>query len=51
MRLKEKTMALEQGALFQGTVEFIHVESVIGSGFEVQVADLALRDKVAAGRP
>jgi hypothetical protein len=35
------------GMLFEQKIEFIHVESVIGSGFETQVADLALRDKVA----
>jgi len=29
------------------TVEYIKVDSVIGSGYEAQVADLALRDKVA----
>jgi hypothetical protein len=28
-------------------VEFIQVDSVIGSGYEAQVADLALRDKIA----
>jgi hypothetical protein len=35
------------GMLFEQKIEFIHVESVIGSGYETQVADLALRDKVA----
>ncbi len=38
---------MAQMKLFKDKVEFIHVESVIGSGYEVQVADLALRDKVA----
>ena len=33
--------------LVQDKVEFIHVESVIGSGYEEKVADLAIRDKVA----
>jgi hypothetical protein len=33
--------------LFEQKIEFIHVESVIGSGYETQVADLALRDKIA----
>ena len=36
-----------QAALFKDDVEFIKVDSVIGSGYETQVADLALRDKVA----
>jgi len=29
--------------LFPNKTEFIHVESVIGSGYEQQVADLAIR--------
>lgn len=33
--------------LFPETIEFQYVESVIGSGYETKVADLALRDKVA----
>jgi len=37
----------EQLKLFKDKIEFIYVESVIGSGYEAQVADLALRDKVA----
>ena len=36
-----------QEKLFSQKVELKHVESVIGSGYETQVADLALRDKVA----
>ncbi|MCP3683748.1 MAG: hypothetical protein GY861_13775 [bacterium] len=36
-----------QQVLFKDKVEFIQLESVIGSGYEVEVADLALRDKVA----
>jgi hypothetical protein len=36
-----------QEILFKKDVEFITVNSVIGSGYETQVADLALRDKVA----
>jgi hypothetical protein len=35
------------GELFPKTVVFEHVKSVIGSGYETAVADLALRDKVA----
>ena len=33
--------------IFTDKLEFIHVESVIGSGYEAQVAQLALDDKVA----
>lgn len=33
--------------LFEDKVEFFHVESVIGSGYEVAVAKLALEDKIA----
>lgn len=35
------------GMLFEQKIEFIHVPKVIGSGYETQVADLALRDGVA----
>jgi hypothetical protein len=35
------------GQLFEEKIEFEYVKSVIGSGYETQVADLALRDKVA----
>jgi hypothetical protein len=38
---------MEQLTIFKDKVEFIHVESVIGSGYEDLVADLAIRDKVA----
>jgi len=37
----------KQASLFQDKVEFIYVESVIGSGYENQVAELAIIDKVA----
>lgn len=37
----------EQLELFPSDIEFIQVDSVIGSGYEAPVADLALRDKVA----
>lgn len=36
-----------QPKLFEQKIELIQVDSVIGSGYETQVADLALRDKVA----
>ena len=38
---------MEQKKLIERKIEFEYVKSVIGSGYEVQVADLALRDKVA----
>lgn len=40
-------MADVQIEMFERKVEFIYVKSVIGSGYETKVADLALRDKVA----
>jgi hypothetical protein len=38
---------MEQAKLFEDKLEFIYVESVIGSGYEKQVAELAIIDKVA----
>jgi len=38
---------MNNDTLFPENIEFIHVESVIGSGYEQQVADLAIRDGVA----
>jgi hypothetical protein len=43
--IKNKTM--KQGKLFTDKLEFINVESVIGSGYEEDVAKLAIEDKVA----
>jgi len=40
-------MKNEQLKLINDKVEFIHVESVIGSGYELDVAKLAIEDKVA----
>ena len=40
-------MSKKQIDLFPTKIEFIYVESVIGSGYEALVADLALRDEVA----
>lgn len=37
----------DQGKLFMDKIEFEHVESVIGSGYEEQVAKLAVEDKIA----
>ena len=41
------TTITKADTLFPESVEFHYVESVIGSGYEVPVADLAIRDKVA----
>jgi hypothetical protein len=38
---------MRQNVLFEEHIVFEYVSSVIGSGYESQVADLALRDKVA----
>jgi len=38
---------VEQQKLFEDKIEFIHVESVIGSGYEDAVAKLAIEDKIA----
>jgi len=35
------------GMLFEQKINFIYLPSVIGSGYETKVADLALRDKIA----
>jgi len=40
-------MSAVNGMLFEESVEFEYVKSVIGSGYEEKVADLAIRDKVA----
>lgn len=40
-------MNAEQVELFQNKVEFTYVKSVIGSGFEQQVAELAIEDGIA----
>jgi len=41
------TTTIKTDGLFQDVIELKYVESVIGSGYELKVADLALRDKVA----
>jgi hypothetical protein len=38
---------MEQVKLFEDKIEFEYLESIIGSGYEVQVAELAIADKVA----
>lgn len=38
---------MKQNELFEDKIEFLNVESVIGSGYEVDVAKLALEDKIA----
>jgi hypothetical protein len=40
-------MEQTQSKLFQDKIEFIYVKSVIGSGYETDVARLAIEDKVA----
>lgn len=40
-------MQAEQVSLFSQKVEFVYVESVIGSGYESQVAKLAIEDGIA----
>ena len=42
-----KEMMITQPKLFNDKIEFIHVESVIRSGYEEDVAKLAIEDKVA----
>jgi len=44
---KAKAKEPKQGVLFEDKIEYIHVESVIGSGYEEAVAKLAIEDKVA----
>lgn len=49
-RVKMNDLLLRQPkqlSLLSREIEYIQLDSVIGSGFEVQVADLAIRDKVA----
>jgi hypothetical protein len=38
---------MQQAKLFEDKIELIHVESVIGSGYETDVATLAIQDGVA----
>lgn len=45
--MNTKTTITMGDGLFNREVSFIYVPSVIGSGYETKVADLALRDKVA----
>ena len=40
-------MKNKQEALFEPKIELIQVDSVIGSGYETKVAELALIDKIA----
>jgi len=44
MKAQPKT---EQFGLFETKVEWVYVKSVIGSGYEAQVAELAIRDGIA----
>lgn len=45
--IKREGIDMVQKSLFEDTVEFIYVESVIGSGYEQDVARLAIEDGVA----
>ena len=38
---------IEQKKLFEEKIEFIYVQSIIGSGYETDVAKLAIEDKIA----
>jgi hypothetical protein len=38
---------MEQGKLFEDKIEFIHLPTIIGSGYEKQIAELAILDGVA----
>jgi hypothetical protein len=38
---------MEQLKIFEDKIEFIHVQSIIGSGFEDQIAKLAIEDGIA----
>ena len=38
---------MKQGKLFTDKIELIQLDTVIGSGYETQVAELALIDKIA----
>jgi hypothetical protein len=41
------SMKLEQASLFNDKIEFLYVKSVIGSGYEKDVATLAIQDGIA----
>lgn len=45
--MNQTLTAPKQAKLFEDKVELIKVDSVIGSGYEIQVAELALIDKIA----
>lgn len=44
---EKKRKTVKQPKLFEEKIELIKVDSVIGSGYELQVAELALIDKIA----
>lgn len=46
-RKQYKIKKMEQTKLFKEEIELIQLDSVIGSGYELQVAELALIDKIA----
>lgn len=45
--LTTKTHKTKQPKLFNDKLEFIHLDTIIGSGYEAQIAELALIDKIA----
>ena len=45
--LTQKNSTMKQGKLFEDKIEFIHLETIIGSGYETLIAELALDDKIA----
>lgn len=45
--MNKKIKVMKQGKLFNDKVEMFNVESVIGSGYEEEVAKLAIEDKIA----
>lgn len=45
--IKKRGNKMTSNSLFPEKIEFEYVKSIIGSGYEKQVADLAIRDKVA----
>jgi hypothetical protein len=47
MAQKGEQMKTEQVEMFQSKTEYVYVKSVIGSGFELQVAELAIKDVIA----
>lgn len=45
--INNKNKTMKQTKIFEDKIELIQVDSVIGSGYETKVAELALIDKIA----